>query len=325
MPPTRRGLPWGLLSGHGDVFDGTAMTAAASRPEEAERIGVHAGRDGWLFLIGGSNLILSQYGRPGYRSKDLWRWRRILAERRRRCAALGIAYGHVVVPEKLTVFDRSLHGLSIDPDRSPALRLMRRLLLSRARRTWIDLVRPFRAAFAATPLYHRTDTHWTFEGCQLAYEVICRHFGVVPRNDFSDRRSTASINFAGDLGSKYDLVRDEIIRSADFETASRRIYANDLLTSLEVLGRGIEAHSGAHVVYRNDASVDSRTLVLFGDSYAQHTPGPFTGTLTAMFADTFRNVHMIWSPKIDWDYVETIRPDFVLTEIAERFMVVVPE
>lgn len=301
------------------------MSAPAARIEEAKRIGVHAGQDGWLFLTGGSNCVLAQYGRPGYRSKDLWRWRRILAERRRRCAALGIAYGHVVVPEKLTVCDPALHGLPIDPSRSPILRLKRRLLLSGGRQSWIDLVRPFRKAFGVAQLYHRTDTHWTFEGCQLAYQVICRHFGVVSRHNFADRRDAELITFAGDLGSKYNSVRDEVIRSAEFETEARRVYANELLTALEEKGRGIEAHSGAHVIYRNESvSADPRSLVLFGDSYSQHTPGPFTGTLTAMFADTFREFHMIWSPSIDWDYVEKVRPDFVLSEIAERFMVQVP-
>ena len=301
------------------------MNAPTARIEEAERIGVHAGQDGWLFLTGGSNSVLAQYGRPGYRSKSLWRWRRILAERRRRCAALGIVYGHVVVPEKLTVCDVALHSLPIDCNRSPALRLKRRLLLSGAQRSWIDLVRPFRASFDTFQIYHKIDTHWTFEGCQLAYEAICQHFGVVARSDITSRRSAELITFAGDLGSKYNIVRDEIIRSAEFRTEARRVYANELLTAMEEKGRGLEAHSGAHVSYRNEsASADPRSLVLFGDSYSQHTPGPFTGTLTAMFADTFREFHMIWSPSVDWEYIEKVRPDFVLSEIAERFMVGVP-
>ena len=49
--------------------------------------------------------------------------------------------------------------------------------------------------------YRRTDTHWTFEGCQTGYHRLCQALGVTPQ-DFSDRKS-GSRSMVMDLGNKF--------------------------------------------------------------------------------------------------------------------------
>lgn len=287
---------------------------------------VHIGRDGWLFLTGGTNSVLAQYREPGVARATLWRWRRILEARVRRCAGLGSRYAHVVAPEKLTIYPQACDGLAFDPERAPVLRLERWLSLSPARRHWIDLVRPFRSRAAEAPLYCRTDSHWSFAGYLLAYGEICRHLGLAPRQDIARRRIGTPAAYAGDLGLKFDPIRTEIAEPCRFETSARRIYANSLVTAFEAEGRGQEAHIGAHVVYRNESpEADPRRLVLFADSYGHHASTPHTGSLTPLLADTFREVHVLWSTSIDWSYVARVKPDFVVAEIAERFMIELPQ
>lgn len=301
------------------------MRSDAPAPE-APHPDVHVGRDGWLFLTGGSNRVLAQYGAPGFSRAALWRWRRLLEDRVRRCNRLGIRFAHVVAPEKLSVQLDALDGLEFDPDRAPALRLARWLRLSIAQGAWIDLVGPFRARARATALYRRTDSHWTFAGGLLAYQTICRHLGVAPREDFEARRTGSDdLMTTGDLGLKLDPPRAEVAESCVFASEARRVHANRLLLELEAKGRGYDAHIGAQAVFRNAAAPDPRRLVLFGDSYAHHTPNPRTGTLTPLLADTFAEVHMLWSTSVDWAYLERVRPDFVVTEIAERFMIDLPQ
>lgn len=286
---------------------------------------IHVGRDGWLFLIGGTNKVLHQFGTPGFSRMDLWRWRRLLAWRARRCAALGAVYLHTVAPEKLTVCRDAVDGLAFDVDRAPVLRLRRWLRLSRARAAWVDLVEPLRAARREVQTFAHTDSHWTFEGCEIVYRTLCRAMAVAPRTDFDARRSNETVHFSGDLGVKFNPQRSETARSCRFASEARRVYANDFLRRLEESGRGWDAHIGAHVVYRNeDPKVDPRRLVVFGDSYCQHGPTIAVATLTAFLADTFREVHFVWSTSIDWTYLAEVRPDIVLTEIAERFMVDLP-
>jgi hypothetical protein len=302
------------------------MIPPATEPRPSSHSDVHVGRDGWLFLTGGSNDVAAQYGTPGFPRAKLWRWRRLLEERTRRLAGLGIRYAHAVAPEKLAIYDHAFDGLAVDPARSPALRLERWLSLSPARASLVDLVRPFRARARDTALYRHTDTHWTFAGGWLAYAEICHHLGVRPRYDMAARRIGTAAIYAGDLGAKFDPERCEIAEPCLFASPARRVHANALITAFEAEGRGRDAHIGAYAVFRNEApGVDPRCLVLFGDSYAHHTPNDATGTLTPLFADTFREVHMLWSTSIDWTLVARVRPDFVVSEIAERFMVEVPQ
>ena len=286
---------------------------------------VYEGRDGWLFLIRGNNRVLQQYGRPGVSRGTLWRWRRIIETRVRRCAGLGATYLHALAPEKLTVYPEWAEGLVFDPARAPSLRLARWLTASPGARAWGDLTGAFRAARDGPPLYLRTDTHWTFDGCALAYRTILSRMGVPPREDIEARRERTALPVSGDLGRKYAPHHTELAEGSAFASAARRVHANDLLREMEALGRGGDAHLGTHAVFRNDDPMaDPRRLVIFGDSYAQHTARSPIATLTALFADTFREVHFLWSTGIDWAYLETVRPDFVLGEMAERFVIDVP-
>ncbi len=61
-------------------------------------------------------------------------------------------------------------------------------------------------------------------------------------------------------------------------------------------------------------------MVLFGDSCAHFAPFMLTGLL----AESFREVHFVWSSSLDWHYIEAVKPDILLYELAERFIARVP-
>lgn len=302
---------------------GNAGLASDAHPEPHPE--VHVGRDGWLFLTGGSNSALGQFDRSGFPRRLLWDWRRLLNWRLHCCARLGATYLHVVAPEKLTILDRATENLSFDPERAPALRLRRWLRASPASQVLVDLVGPMRAARDTAPLYLRTDTHWTFEGGIVAYRAICRALGIAPRDDLAQRRIIGRQDFSGDLARKLHPTPIEAAESCRFTSKARRIHANDYLRTFEASGRVAEVHLGAHAIFENaDPEADPRRLVIFGDSYAHFTALNVVATLTPLLADRFREVHFLWSPSIDWGYLDIVRPDIVMTEIAERFMIEVP-
>jgi hypothetical protein len=276
---------------------------------------VHEGDDGWLFLVGGSNDPLFLYRRSWARFSLIWNWAKVLRARHRRCRALGIRYIHVPVPEKTVIYDDKLGGLAINPRLGlarPLTRLMPRVCL--------DLLAPLREGRSRAETFMKTDTHWTPEGCRIAHDVICRAVGAPLRWRLEDRPILHLKNHLGDLGSKLDPPRRQPIDARRILSDARRIQANALLTTAE-RNKTTDLHQGALVVFRNDAlDADPRRVVLFGDSYSSYVA---TG-LTAMLAETFRELHFIWYPHVDWGYVERVKPDIVLTEIAERFKVIVP-
>lgn len=286
---------------------------------------VHVGQDGWLFLVGGSNDVLAQYTRSWRTWPHDWRWRREVVRRADRCRRLGLRYLHVVVPEKLTIYDDRTGGLPVDVAAAPAVRLRRWLRGSGAAATLVDLVEPLRAQRRTQDLYFRTDTHWTHEGCFIAYEALCRRLGATPREELREGRPLPQGELCGDLGVKMAPPRTEPFTPHALQRHAVRAYASDLVRDFEAEGRIGELHLGTHVVFRNDApDADPRRIVLFGDSCSHFRFEVYSGMLTGLLAETFREVHFLWSPGIDWDYVAAVRPDVVIGEFAERFMARLP-
>ncbi|MDP4024480.1 hypothetical protein Q8W71_17785 [Methylobacterium sp. NEAU 140] len=302
--------------------------------DQASADHIHVGHDGWLFLISGSNNVVDQFNKSDYMTFQVESWRKIILRRRHRLARMGIVYRHVVVPEKLTIYEDRLDGISIEVALSPARRLPRMfprrprrwhhvggpLDALRLRRTCVDLIEPMRAQRAGADLYFRTDSHWNLAGCLIGYRAVCRAFGARPRDDF-DRRPSLIVEHAGDLGSALDPPRTETARVHALQRDAARSYASPIVLTRERAGLSHTLHVGAHVIYANAQASDPRVLVLFGDSYAHFAPS----ALTIMLAETFREVHFIWSTSVDWAYVERVKPDLVLTEIAERFMFRTPD
>lgn len=280
---------------------------------------VHRGRDGWLFLTAGTNGVLDQYRRSLGQWLHLRRWARLIEMRAARAGALGIRYVHTIVPEKLSIYDDLTDGLAYDPALSPARRLAARL---RRLPAFVDLVAPMRAARGdEATLYRKTDSHWTYDGCLLGLHALMRACDAVPPSDLAERPRFTTEG-VWDLGDKLPDRPRETVVNWSVDRDARRVFANGLVEAYEAAGRAADLHVGAHVIYRNERPcADPRTIVLFGDSYAHYAPIMLTGLL----AESVRELHYIWSSSIDWSYVERVRPDILMFEMAERFLARIPE
>ena len=295
---------------------------------------IHVGKDGWLFVVAGSNNVIGQFNSSSYMAFQLETWRKILIQRRFKFRKLGVLYRHIVVPEKLSIYDDKLDGIEIDIALSPAHRLTRTfprmpkrwhavggpIDALRLRRTCVDLIKPMRAARLREDLYHRTDSHWSFAGRCIAYQAICQACGALAQSDMAERPFTVA-DYAGDLGSVFNPKRTETARFYNVQRDAVRVYASPIVEARERANLLHTLHVGAHVIYSNANAGDPRRVVLFGDSYAHFS----THMLTIMLAETFREVHFVWSTSLDWGYIHDIKPDVVMTEIAERFMFRTPD
>lgn len=278
---------------------------------------VHVGRDGWLFLVGGRNRPLALYERSPARFWKLYRWEALIRQRRRRCERMGCRYLHLAIPEKLSVYGDLAAGLALDPARSFIRSLGRRL---RGEGAYLEITGPLTDARALFETYYRTDTHWTSEGCRVAHDAVCAALHAPLRWSLADRPLT-SLDLVGDLGGKLVPPRGETQHRREVARDARRIEANALVLRFEAGTLGPNLQTCSRVAFRNDApDADPRRLLVFGDSFAHF----ISDALTGMLAETFREVHFVWSAGIDWSLVAQVRPDVVVTEMAERFMTVLP-
>lgn len=292
--------------------------AAASSPAEPL---VHVGTDGWLFLQGGSNFVASLYQRSGGQLPDeqLLLWRDAIVQRAGRFSRLGIDWLFVVVPEKLTIYGHRTAEPLVDADLAPSIRLYEQIARIGMQQHMLDLVVPMRQRRDETDLYWRTDSHWSPEGCFLAYELICRRLGVKADAGLLSRpfEETGRVM---DLGGHLDPMPWEVVRSYDYLRGARRTAVNRVTRYLEDPQYKELIHVGARARFENPHAPNPQRMVLIGDSYAL----PSATRLTGMMAETFRSLEFVWSNSIDWQAVRWRRPDIVICEIAERFLMLPP-
>jgi alginate O-acetyltransferase complex protein AlgJ len=289
---------------------------------------VHVGKDGWLFLIAGTNAVGTLYERKARLLSDakLQQWTKLIEARARRLDAMGVQYVHVSVPEKLTIYDHKLNQPPVvDWRLSPALRLGEMLQRSPYAHVWLDLVGPFRAARNEEELYSKTDTHWCAAGCFHAYTLICNRIGIIPVRDLLRTRKSSEQGAYLDLGMKVEPPVADVFKFYDFIQNSRRVYVNPIAQCLETMagevGMHVGSHVGSHVRFMNETSLAAnKKILIFGDSCSSQS----SNALTGMLAETAREVEFIWSSNLDWAYIRSTRPDVVIYELAERFLTVVP-
>src|SRR5262249_20876097 len=141
-----------------------------------------------------------------------------------------------------------------------------------------------------------------FHGCFCAYQVLCSRLGIQANHEIV-RGIKRSSQLVLDLGVKIDPPVSEEFTLVDFKRHARRVAANSIVNYKEKhrLENDAGFHIGSNVVFVNhDPGVANKSVVLFGDSFAEYRPHLLTG----MLAETFREVHFVWTTSIDWSYVE---------------------
>lgn len=279
-----------------------------------------SGTDGWLYSRASESLreVASAAG-----NALTQRWCEELAHRHRTLAGKGVRYFHVCVPDKSTIMEEYVGNTAVDTPGQIRLSALERL--SRA----IDgklgcLVNPvdyLRRQKGQYPLYWKTDTRWTPWSSYMAYQLLCSQLGVNGNNQllgypFDEAERTMNLN------SRLNHSQPEHVRFYRFHLRSECRYANPLSKRREQLLavddplRTVSAlGAGAQSVFENHhrEAVD-QCVVIFGDENSADSPHLFTG----MLAETFAEVHFVWAEAIDMDYVETVKPDIVITQCAEH-------
>lgn len=281
------------------------------------------GKDGWLFLSGGSNSPLDYYlNKIEFNAQLIRGWCDLLESRREKLS--GYKYIHLFVPNKETIYDHKIGGECVLVPGNPLGVLFRHLSQEQSELLADVAINPvsyFRKIRDDYQLYWKTDSHWSPAGCFAAYQLVCAKLGIKPRDDLL-RRPFVEGALAMDLGSKLTDKREETVRFYNFCKDSFRAEENELVKFKEENNLENEPglHVGSHVKFVNPSALYKQKVIIFGDSFSECRPSLLTG----MLAETFYETHFIWSTALDYDFISEVSPDIIISEIAERFMPVVP-
>jgi hypothetical protein len=252
---------------------------------------------GIAFLIGGNHSVLKYASgelTPSQRSIDAFRSN--IASRNRIARAAGAGYAHVIFPDKQSVLTEAF-------PHQPVHRLgeiyMERLSASE-KPLVLYPVETLRQASARAVL--PLDTHLTDHGSLEVLRLILDVLDIQAHEtlDHIAARITRTQRWSGDLGKRFTppLLQDTLVLDPDWKITELRSPGgfNDGMIDL---------------VFSPEAAVDG-TLLLFGDSF-------FRMMLKHLSAVFSRVIHLR-SRFLHPEMVTLIRPDYILTGNAERYL-----
>jgi SAM-dependent methyltransferase len=331
-----RGIDFGLPMAHGfgercvSQPDGSRFEAMRydPLPTDLPNPRVLEGKEGWAFLCDDANGNLDQMlGELRFTDGDLRDYVEILETRHRELARMGIAYFFAIAPAKEAIHPERL------PETTPAVGApdtARQLLeaLQRSPVNAVDLHTPLRSlAVAGQDLYYRRDAHWTYDGALVAARALLEtiHAADIDVRAPLDRDlAWVQERFVGDLADKptVRLINGRLepvtpSMAADGEEAGRRPGLGSLgLRQLSVPARLAVSSTRASSIVENHLKPEAPRMIVYRDSSARWLL-PFLASACSWSA-------WLWRATIDFDLIESERPDMVVQIVTERFLPRVP-
>jgi alginate O-acetyltransferase complex protein AlgJ len=268
---------------------------------------VIAGRDGWLFLSGDRNLVLSQHsGELTLDDEQLKRWAALLARRRDLLAERGIAYVFMVAPDTHSIYpDKLPEGVEHTENR-PVIQLRNQLAAERSPVQLIYPLEELREARKQIDVCSKTDSHWNDFGTFVVYSRLVDEIeDLVPARRVREEDLVfVRTREVGDLGFKVDGRKRELILEAAITDRRAKLVRDNRV-------------EGSGSVVSTVRGGTPGSCVLMADSYGWG--------LFKYVAESFGRLTYVYTSTFDLEFLEREQPDVVVNLVAERFIVRVPD
>ncbi len=265
--------------------------------------GVLIGRDGDLFLAGGTHEIVEFILGRELPARTTQLLHDNIVRRQMLSQHYNSEFLQLVAPEKYMV--QSENFPVPQPGHFASAYLAKR---------FDDLVYPVAELRAAKGgrAYSQTDSHWSLHGLIAIAGLVARRAGLNATSvDAVLEPVAASIkadggSFVGDLGRKLSVQQGE--PRLRFDTVfNHKTYENGMGHDFKK-----PINDGRLIVIESPDSATEQTLLIFGDSYIFHALN-----LLALF---FRKIVFCRSRFFHEEIVMMVRPNLIISQMAERYM-----
>lgn len=261
------------------------------------------GRNGELFLAGGAHSILKFMRGAEISATGTRLLHDNLVRRRVLSAQYGARFLHLIAPEKYVVYPQNLPLVQAG--------FMAQAYLKAGHTDAIYPIETLRNPRRGRS-YPLTDTHWTPHGILAIVEMLALRCGMPAETveaigqKVSDEIREDGTIFYGDLGRKIEPKQGEPLLRFGTEFHCR-VHENGM-------GHDFTSpiNDGRMVVIEAEQACSDQVLLLFGDSYLYHAL-----ELMALF---FRRIVFTRTRFFHEELVQMVRPDVVISQMAERYM-----
>lgn len=255
------------------------------------------GKEGWLFLTGDSNRVIDQIsGKYPIPESFYADWRDVFVSRMSRAQG-NYEYHFAIVPNKECVYAHFLPEEVRFSENRPVAQVM---AAAHGVVNASYLLDPLINMAKSKEVFIKGDTHWNHIGALVSFNELMKSLGMesISESDIE----CEDVVIEGDLTGK--IGQSTVTTTVKLKQTSHQLIDNNKVSNV-----------GQRRVYENtDKSLP--TAVLFRDSFASHQ--------LDMFAARFSRIVCIWQPNLDFDIIEREKPDFVISQQVERFLVSVP-
>jgi hypothetical protein len=267
--------------------------------KEKEFPNVLIGKEDWLYYTGENNIRDFECTSP-FTRKELDSLVERLQGWHDQLSSMGVDFYLVIAPNKEAIVPQYLpDGIQTGWSSCRINQVVKALAETNVRA--LDLRPPLLAAAGDSQVYHRTDTHWNDTGALIAVNEILKMLRLDdPRIEQTalDQYIMEQRSFQGDL-SRFIPEDARFVEQAVFLTP--------------VGGHKAKITQGdSRWVFSNHKDTSLPKAIVFRDS--------FSDALIPFLAEYFSSAIYVHSFAVDFDLVEKEQPDFVILEIAQRYL-----
>lgn len=276
------------------------------------------GHDGHIFLTEGSNNLLARYKEPkGLEEQkqlahEAEAWVKLIRERNEKITGNGMGFAQIVIPEKLTAMKELAPVRIAGP--TPLFAKIEEALVSEP--FWVSGLKIFESWDSPIPPWQRNDSHNSAAGSLAITRALIAGLPGCSTDVLDDVPLVKRSYRDGDLAERFFGIPlwDEHL---DPEPAFLAEAAEGIENVIAY--NPAKGHLGTHMVWRNSKAPIQKTVVVFGNSFfGQSANSP--AKLGWWFARLFAEYHLVWKAEIDYDYIYTAKPDYVIAQTIERFL-----
>jgi len=261
------------------------------------------GKNGELFIDGIDNIFDKQNGKYKLDFSQLEHWRYTLEMREAWLRSRGCSYFFMIAPNKASVYYKDLPDGWVSSAERTLMALVDHLS-SRSKFKFVNPLQGLLGGLEQERMYFVRDDHWNYSGSYIAYSTLMESMKV-------NSNYIGKILHPSDLGVVQKQFVGQLSVLLDSPIPETYEMKSPLLPEAKEVFSNKKTGRGRVQVFSNkNKSLPS--LVFFRDSY-----GSF---MLNYLVESFSRVVAVSSRSVLLDLVESERPDYVVTELCERYL-----